>query len=237
MRMEATYKRGQVEWALWKYFTFLKDQTQTIPKVFRTRIKRLLELDRDLQSSRKCSTRDMSYAFINESPDGQGTDVSYTPFNTICLALGLELLDVGFKQSEIVLLLQHIRGQIEKPYSKILKNPPKVRSRILATVRPDSPAFEDKGNRFADCRVFVVINKVEIREVFVPFLNKPPKTGDPIWHQPVFCYGINELHEELHQMNDRKNMYRKALVVEMAHMVILVKEFLEKAEPIKRGRK
>ena len=46
---EQTYGRGQVEWALWGSFTFNSvTADKTAPKIFRTRIKRLLEIDRGL---------------------------------------------------------------------------------------------------------------------------------------------------------------------------------------------
>lgn len=236
MKREVTYKRGQVGWALWKYFTFYKEQTDHPPKVFLTRIKRLLELDRSPEVSR--TRRERSFAFINEDTEGQGTDVEYTPFNTACLAMGLELLDVGFKQHEIVFLLQHLRLDLEEHYLKILKNPPEIRrQKIPAIERPRSPIFEEDGKSFADCRVFTVINKVEFKELVSDQGEKPHKKHHPIFFKPVFCYGITQLHKEFHQMYTRKMTYRKALVLEIAYTVILVKQFLEEAPLIKRGRK
>ena len=41
-----TYKRGQVEWALWKYLSSQSKSSEKPPVKFETRIKRLLELDR-----------------------------------------------------------------------------------------------------------------------------------------------------------------------------------------------
>ena len=95
------FKRGQVEDALWQRFAMRTRIKPKISKKFQTRIKRLLDLDRQetaLNSSTRSSAR---YAFLDTTPEGRGTDVSFTPFNVFCLALGLDLLDVGLKQSEI----------------------------------------------------------------------------------------------------------------------------------------
>ena len=46
-----TYRRGQVEWALWRAFTLARSSGEGPPPIFRTRIKRLLDLDRDLDVS------------------------------------------------------------------------------------------------------------------------------------------------------------------------------------------
>ena len=46
-----TYRRGQVEWALWRAFTLARSPGEGPPPIFKTRIKRLLDLDRDLDVS------------------------------------------------------------------------------------------------------------------------------------------------------------------------------------------
>ena len=47
-----SYGRGQVEWALWRFFLQGRQVGPEQQKVFRTRIKRLLELDREKISGR-----------------------------------------------------------------------------------------------------------------------------------------------------------------------------------------
>ena len=43
-----TYRRGQVEWALWRMSTIGRPAPAEPSPVFRNRIKRLLEIDRNL---------------------------------------------------------------------------------------------------------------------------------------------------------------------------------------------
>ena len=45
------YKRGQIEWALWRSFRPLGSRDDGPPPIFKTRIKRLLDLDRELDVS------------------------------------------------------------------------------------------------------------------------------------------------------------------------------------------
>ncbi len=101
-----SYKRGQVEWALWRFFLQGRQVGPEQQKVFLTRIKRLLELDRGEDLGAKTETPHARFAFADVAPEGKGTDVDFRPFNAFCLALALDLLDTGFKQSEIVFLLR-----------------------------------------------------------------------------------------------------------------------------------
>lgn len=82
------------------------------------RTKKLLDLDRSLASK---ATRGSPRAFTDHTGLKQGVDASYTHFNAFSLALGLELLEAGFKQSEVVLWLRLTRPWIEAEYAQILR--------------------------------------------------------------------------------------------------------------------
>ena len=74
---EATYGRGQVEWALWRGFRIRSFAAEEkVPKIFRTRIKRLLEIDRDLDLSGAEVPPEASYAFA-PPPSDQSGDTGY----------------------------------------------------------------------------------------------------------------------------------------------------------------
>ncbi len=81
-----------------------------------SRIKKLLDLDRTLSTGPKRTPR----AFTEHEGLRQGVDAAYTPFNAFCLALGLELLEAGFKQSEVVLWLRLVRPALETEHTRIL---------------------------------------------------------------------------------------------------------------------
>jgi hypothetical protein len=84
---------------------------------FQARIKKLLDLDRTFSAE---ATRGSPRAFTDHAGLKQGVDASYTHFNAFSLALGLELLEAGFKQSEVVLWLRLTRPWIEAEYAQIL---------------------------------------------------------------------------------------------------------------------
>jgi hypothetical protein len=223
-----TYRRGQVEWALWRLFALTRFSPEAaVPAVFRTRIKRLLELDRETTLQLDQNDVPVKHAFLNTRPEGTGTDAQYTPFDAFMLAVGLDLLDAGFKQSEVVFLLRCVRPELSKEFSRILRSPPVARMRLPAGDRPGCPSYEENGRRYADCRVFVIIEKLDLKEAF------PGASKDPVIFAPEYCRGIENLHKRLHRMNHQR---RKALVLEIAHAAALVTEFLATAPLVKRGR-
>lgn len=228
-----TYRRGQVEWALWQWFADPQDKNHP-PKAFLTRIKRLLELDRKGDVPRGAETIPVSrYTFCDEKPPGLGTDLDYTPFNAFCLAVGLDMLDAGFKQSEVVFVLRYLRGDLEREYERALTYRPVPRAFRLHQDMPDVPTFMEKGTKKADPRIFLILQKVELVERLTP--NKTRKPGDaPVVLEPLILHGIEALREELHRMNYN---YRHALVFEIALTAAKVEEFLKQAPIVKRGRR
>ena len=226
---EKTYKRSQVEWALWGLFAQQPAQDPAdIPPVFLTRIKRLIELDQ------KTNDKGMpkQLAFVETKVRGQGQDQPYTLFNTFCLALGLDLLDAGFKQAEIVFVLRHLRAGIRDGFDIVLASPPSPRNRIVATDRPKSPSYKKGNIEFADTRVFFHLERIEVREAFAGFRDKDaPK--HPLVLNPKFFVGLESLMKEL----DRMNMsYRKALVLEISESIVILQSFLDQAPTTSRGR-
>ncbi len=222
----ATYKRGQVEWALWRFVSRHHGQSKDPPKVFRTRIKRLLELDRVGQKSGE------QFAFAGHPPEGQGVDVAFTAFDAFCLGFGLDLLDTGFKQSEVVFLIRHIRQDLCQEYKRTMSDPTPDHQYADARDYPDWPSYQHRNFRVVDCRVFAVIEKVEMTEIFSSLKDRTARK-EPLIMEPKFCRGIEELREELHNMNDG---YRKAMVLEMAYTAVGITELLEQAPVVRRGR-
>ncbi len=230
--MSETYKRSQMQLALWQAFVFLHGSRDSPSSTFRTRIKRLLDLDRHVAKLSKKKGHAAKPAFMEETPLGKGTDLAFTTFNVFCIGVGLELLDCGFKQGEVVFLLQHLQQDLAQQFTKILRRPPAPRQKILAKDTTKGPSYEENGVELADCRVFVLVQKVELTEVFPGRTKKRPK-DDPLILHPHYCDGIKQLHEALHRMNYQ---YRKVLVMEIANLAVLVKDALERAPRITRGR-
>ncbi len=226
------YGRGQVEWALWCSFARAHFNTGDVPQIFRTRIKRLLEIDRDLDLSEAEVPPKADYAFAPR-PTVESGDVAYRAVDAFCLAIALDLLDAGFKQAEIVFLMRYLRPELQKRFPALLAPPSLIsRQRYRARDNPDLPSYEEGGTRFADRRLFVILQKVELTEIG-PASSRPLLPG-PIFLEPAFCKGITELGAKLH--DTMPNRRRTVTVLEVAATAQAVQEFLTAAPVIRRGR-
>jgi hypothetical protein len=213
-----TYRRGQVEWALWRFFTLSRPAPKEPPKVFLTRIKRLLEADRmDKVPAGHDYEPDSDFAFSSSKTEGQGVDATFSAFDAFCLALALDLLDVGLKPSETVFLLRYLGASLAVKFKTILQDPP--------------PPIRQRPAK--DKRVFWVIQKVELTEIYDQAQPRRKGQKTPIFLEPKFCHGAEDLLKELDQMNWT---YRKTLVVEIAYLADNLTQLLAKAPLKKRGR-
>lgn len=224
MTME-TYKRGQVEWAIWQFMASEASKTDTPPKTFQTRIKRLLELDRTEVEGRP------GLAFTEMAPAGQGTDRTFTAFDAFCLSLALTLIDMGFKQAEVVFLMQHSREELSRPYQRAMRWPKPSRQRIHPRDHPEWPTYEIEGSRWVDLRLFMLIAKVEMTELF-PQLKDRTKSDDPIILRPAFLEGVDQLTAYF----NKRQAFRRSMVLEIGHTARKVTTWLTLAAEIKRGR-
>jgi hypothetical protein len=229
---QTSYRRGQVEWALWRWFADPQGE-EPPPKPFLTRIKRLLEIDRSDNVPRGAETVPVvRFAFIDQAPANKGSDVGFSAFNAFCLAFGLDMLDAGFNQSEVVFVLRYIRNDLDREYKRALERPPLPRTFRLAEEMPDVPSFHEKGVTYADPRIFMVLQKVELVERFPTWKAKGANQA-PLILKPIFKRGIETLRNELHELGYNN---RRALVFEIAHTAVIVTDLLKKAPEIKRGR-
>jgi hypothetical protein len=234
------YKRGQVEWALWRAFApTTVGRSKEVPTVFRTRIKRLLELDRSGDLFEMEVSPPSPLAFSETAAEGTGNDAAFSVFDAWCLGLALDLLDVGFKQKEIVFLMRFLREGLATRIEPILKSPPGGRQNLHPKDRPQCPTYRSKnGFEIADCYVFLIIRKVEIREglpgqaKFKP--NRAKASSEAPWFiEPIFCHGYDALRDTTTKMPLR---FRKAIVIEIAQLADDLRRFLEKAPDFRRGR-
>ncbi len=229
---EETYGRGQVEWALWCSFARASFDTGDVPQIFRTRIKRLLEIDRDLDLSEAEVPPKADYAFA-PPPSAESGEVAYRAVDAFCLAIALDLLDAGFKQAEIVFLMRYLRPELQERFPNLLTPPSLIsRQRYRARDYPDLPSYKEGGDSFADRRLFVILQKVELTEIS-PASSRRRHSG-PIFLEPVCCKGVTVLGEKLH--DTMPNRRRTVTVLEVAATAQAVQKFLTAAPVIRRGR-
>ncbi|MEQ8694542.1 MAG: hypothetical protein RIC85_04375 [Gammaproteobacteria bacterium] len=118
---DQTHSRGELEIALWQTFT-QGDRGPKVDRTFKGRIQKLLDLDRAGGFGAPSE-----FAFHAAAPPGRGQEVHFTLLDAFCLAIGLDLLDVGFKQSEVVFLLRHLRKDQADKLLAIRSDPPVLR--------------------------------------------------------------------------------------------------------------
>jgi len=242
-----TYKRGQVEGALWGFYWLGRTSPAGVPPtptIFRTRIKRLLDVDRagELPYA-QIETSCASYAFSEEKPGRQGVDVGFTAFDSFCLLIGLELLDAGFKQLEVVFLMRHLREFLREQFEAIEALGVLPYLDFWSVKRaPGLPVVRRGNSEVADHRVYALIQKLEIKEVF-PLLAQPKKRvkggkskpSAPLILKPKFFRGIVALQEELDKAMPLH--YRKTMLLELSLMASGISQLLRTTPAVKRGPK
>ena len=228
-----TYGRGQVEQALWRTFKRGRSlQPETLPKVFLTRVKRLLDIDRDLDLSDRPVRPIDNFAFV-APPEKRGGDVAFSTFDAFGLAVALDLLDMGFKQAEVVYLMRFLRVDLEESFQHLPAIPDlNARMQYRASDYPNLPTKKHGSVEYADARVFLLVRKLEISEAW-----SSPKIAehkDPLFLEPEFCRGAVELTEALFEaMPDHS---RVVTVVELTATAQSVFKTLEDTPEIRRGR-
>jgi hypothetical protein len=226
------YKRSQVEHAIWRMLTSQNPGAGDPSPVFLTRIKRILEEDRAAKLITGLDTDVAPFAFADEASPGRGGDAAFTPFDAFCLALALDLVNAGYKPSEVIVLLRLFRPYLVEQFDEIRRTP-RPDGRQRERPREGLPSFWDKSGEWADGRVYMVVRKVELKEV-VP--GRSGATNAPGYVEPTFCRGLEALSEELGRMGIGDGSYRQALVLELAYLAVRLNAFLEKAPLTHRGR-
>jgi hypothetical protein len=117
-----SYKRNQIEEAIARIFD---PNCRKPPSDLRTRIKRLLELDRSM--GRKVRSKDPeegNFAFFSEEAPGTGADISFSEYEAFALINGLRIMSHGWPQSFAVSIMRQVRRDLEGEHARILRQDP-----------------------------------------------------------------------------------------------------------------
>lgn len=202
------FRRRQVEQALWAWFSGDKSEA---PPVFLTRIKKLLNLDFQVTIFKDGNEAGAArHAFHDHEPQGQGSETRYSPFDVFCLAIGLDLLDLGFKQSEVVFLLRHVRGDLLCEFAGILMSPPAGRMQ-----------------QETDNRLFMTVGKVELVERIS--IGSP----GPLILKPEFARGLEAANGLIEQLG---YSVRKRILIEIGNTAVLLCIHLSECPAPRKGR-
>lgn len=226
MMTNETFTKGQVEWAIWQALSNYANPKGDPPSILLNRIKRLMDLDRIKDAA------DQQLAFLEHLPGGQGVNAAFSNFDAFTLLLGIELLDIGLNQADVVFLIRNIRDQLRVQFENIMQDPPPARQRVSAKKGDKRPTYEQDKKRYVDYRVFMLTAKVEHTDRY-PILHEAVSKGIPIFIEPSFCHGVEALQR---QLNEAGSGFRKTMIFELSQYALLICSFLDAAPAITRGR-
>ena len=222
------YHRNQVESTLWQVFLKRRQRPTNapVPRVFLNRIKRFLDIDAKIFDSKS------GFAFVSDPGDGLGSTRGFSLYDMFILGLALDFSDAGYPQQDIVFLLQHTRKLFEGHFTQAIAYPTWQRDLRAAKDVPTAPTISSQGIEIADMRMFLVIQKNEILEVFDPKHVDVNKTHITV---PSIFTGFSELAAFLEQdMGYRQHHH---FIVEFAQLAVELRDMIIKAPVTKRGRK
>lgn len=113
------FKRNQLEDAI----SHLVDPKARRPSPgLRTRLKRLLEIDRALgRSPLSSDPMRARYAFFSADPPGRGVEVQFSAYEGFALLTALQLMKHGWTQNVAVSIMRRARVELEAHHGRILK--------------------------------------------------------------------------------------------------------------------
>jgi hypothetical protein len=148
---EQTFKRGAALKAAWLLFKRSAPETEP-QKIFRNRVKHLLDFDRTINRPRGAGPG-AGYAFFDRPKQGTGNKVEYSVLDVFCLLVAIELIDLGFPQSEAIAFAREARPVIDHHFYKPESQPVSVPTFIVLTRSELTEAYEEEKGKKRRARV------------------------------------------------------------------------------------
>jgi len=116
------YKRNQIVQAIAR---LVQTDSAKPSSETRTRLKRLLETDRNLgRSKRSADPERANFAFFTMDAPGRGVEIWFSGYEAFALLTGLRLLQHGWPQTSVVAVLRRVRPDLERHHARILRQDP-----------------------------------------------------------------------------------------------------------------
>ena len=211
-----SYKRNQIEEAIARIFA---PNCERPPVELRTRIKRLLDLDRFMD--RKPQSKDpeeANFGFFSKAAPGTGSDILFSEYEAFALLNGLRIMGHGWPQGFAVSVMRRSRPDLEKQHARILRQDRDMlfdREAIRAKARPGDIAVDNTDP------VFLTLAS---KEEHAPDGAKTP-------HFYAVCRGLIKVSKFCHHVGASSVTLFE--VVTLAHRL---HQELIKSEPRRRGR-
>jgi len=210
------FKRNQIEKAISLMFTAHSAEPST---ELRTRLKRLLETDRNLGWDPRSSDPEKShFAFFSSDAPGSGVEIWFSAYEAFALLTAWRLLEHGWPQASAVAILRQVRPRLEREHARILKLDPTGtfdEKRIREMRRPGSLAVSTTDP------VFLVIASMQGH----------PRESRSTIRSIEICHGEEELMPVL-----RREAGQSATTYELVAAAHILQARLNETEPSKRGR-
>ena len=212
----ALYKRKQIEEAISRT---LEQSSAKPSSELRTRLKRLLDMDRSLgRNARSTDPQMANYAFFSSDMPGRGIEIWFSDYEAFALLTGLLLLRHGWPQSFAVGIMRRLRPDLEKQHGRILKQDPKIlfdAEVIRQSARPGA----------------LYVNNTD--PVFLTIVSRQASSSENNSDIPPcgVCRGLEEVSKFLEK--EKAQSHTLMDLVTPAHALSYQ---LQKAQPRKRGR-
>ncbi|MCC7146100.1 MAG: hypothetical protein IT443_06610 [Phycisphaeraceae bacterium] len=242
------WRRNQMEAALWRYAVTLRHWggdpdhlAGRVPQVFRSRIKKMLNMDRDA-SLTPWKDLDDKWAFYDQPGAGTGSEERFSNVHVFMMSLALDLLDIGLKQSEVIFFLKHTRPALQAAYDQIHRRTGCIapvsgssRQRRLARHYTASEPIRLGSDtaQMADFTAWLVIRREENEKAYPGFRRKVGKVDIPLFMKPKLFFGLEAVKEEIFL---HLSGYPHAMVIEIADRALTLEQYLAYTPAIGRGR-
>jgi hypothetical protein len=210
------FKRNQIEEA---FARIIVPDCEQLPSELRTRIKRLLELDRSIgRKPRSKDAEEANFAFFSDEAPGTGGVVSFSEYEAFALLNGLRIMEHGWPQGFAVSIVRRVRLDLEREHARILRRcPDKLfdQEAIRAAARPGDIAVDNTD------------------PVFLTIASKAQRAPDEGHTAPLsaVCHGWAKVCEFSRDVGAPSVTFFE--VVTLAHRL---HHELMKTEPRRRGR-
>jgi hypothetical protein len=209
-----SYKRNQIEEAIAR---IIDPNCEQPPSELRTRIKRLLELDRSIgRKLRSKNAEEANFGFFSEEAPGSGADISFSEYEAFALLNGLRIMEHGWPQGFAVSTMRRVRLDLEREHARILRQTPDKlfdQQAIRARARPGDIAVDNTD------------------PVFLTVASKTQRAPDGTAPSSGVCRGLEKVSEFSRTVGASSvSMFEVATLAHRLHQELM------KTEPRRRGR-
>ena len=192
------YKRNQVVEAI---ALLLQHGSTRLDPELRSRVKRLLEIDRGRGRNRRSrDPEEAHFAFYSADVPGRGHENFFTAFETFALLTGLRLLAHGWPQGTVVGLLRRLRPELEMHHARILRQPLSILSdeQQQVAARPGDPVVANLDPLFV-----VIISEQGRRRSRSVALCRGQREVFELYHKfgPGYAFTLTEVATSIHELS------------------------------------